>query len=290
MVAAAGIVRPHLRGEAVPTNTIATRRRAQAPKARARMADRWLPRYRRAIAKLLRQWVDEVIHYDGSDYAAEFEERWVREMARLQMPLALASAVKAYREAQSEITRTGAKAIDAGLEVTKVVGESEALLARRLWPDIERRIAEVARVNAATTLMQVQSVLKAGRKEGLTPAELKVRLAAKLKPAVKHRAEMIARTETIWNSNEAAMLAYKDEGVQTLEWLVTEDDVTCDLCLPMNGRVVQMGTPFATAGQPAVTMDVEHPPLHHGCRCALLPGAMGDEAAIEVQKPKTPKQ
>jgi HK97 family phage portal protein len=102
-----------------------------------------------------------------------------------------------------------------------------------------------------------------------------------------YRLETIARTETMRAYNQASLRMFEAWGVEFVEWYTTKDDLTCDFCLEMDGRIIRTGDKFWGLGE---TMFVSHPekeeliqsmmfgyedilspPLHPRCRCILLP-------------------
>ena len=66
-------------------------------------------------------------------------------------------------------------------------------------------------------------------------------------------------------------------------WVATQDDITCPFCRAMDGTIVPIDEPFwhdgdtfeVTAGDVvrslAFPFDIDHPPLHPFCRCAIVP-------------------
>jgi SPP1 gp7 family putative phage head morphogenesis protein len=98
----------------------------------------------------------------------------------------------------------------------------------------------------------------------------------------KYRAERIARSEVIRASNFAAQEAYRQSGVvNEVEWLATDDDRLCEFCAPLSGEHIALGDTFFDKGDSYRGSDggmldlnyedIEHPPLHVNCRCALIP-------------------
>lgn len=98
----------------------------------------------------------------------------------------------------------------------------------------------------------------------------------------KYRAERIARSEVVRASNFATNEAYKQSGtVDQVEWMATADDATCEWCLPMEGRIIDLGETFFKEGDSFKGKnggilnfsygDVDFPPLHPSCRCTIVP-------------------
>ena len=89
-----------------------------------------------------------------------------------------------------------------------------------------------------------------------------------------YRSMRIARTETIRASNGAAQEAYRQSGVVSgKEWLATADDRTCEDCIDMNGKILDLNANYFTKGEDeeADYADIDGPPLHPDCRCTLVP-------------------
>lgn len=99
----------------------------------------------------------------------------------------------------------------------------------------------------------------------------------------KVRSETIARSETIRASNRAAIEAYKQSGVVKKKVWITSPGA-CPWCVPLDGKVVALEKHFFSQGDAySVTIggkrrtmrldyeNVEAPPLHPRCRCAIGP-------------------
>lgn len=70
-------------------------------------------------------------------------------------------------------------------------------------------------------------------------------------------ADRLIRTEASKFYNNAAQDSYKAAGITEIEWLTEEDDRTCEICGPLDGKRFPIGTINA--------------PAHPNCRCAILP-------------------
>lgn len=70
-------------------------------------------------------------------------------------------------------------------------------------------------------------------------------------------ADRLIRTETSKFFNSAAEDSYKSAGITQIEWLTEEDDRTCEICGPLDGKKFPIGTMNA--------------PAHVNCRCTILP-------------------
>lgn len=146
-----------------------------------------------------------------------------------------------------------------------------ARLIRSLIGLTERDARAVAKLRA--TLLE----------RGALPAAVEKQTARYAERLLNARAETIARTETmtaaaqgqaeLWSQAEAAGLL---TGEELREWIVTDDDRTCEICLPMDGQQVAKGENFVDGDG----NEVEAPPAHPNCRCSWgLAEAAREEAA-----------
>jgi len=91
--------------------------------------------------------------------------------------------------------------------------------------------------------------------------------------AIKYRAEMISRTESVasvmrgqqatWE--QAADAGFIDEQNVKKEWIVTPDDVLCEHCQELNREQVKINDVFQSGAFGAI----DSPPLHPNCRCVM---------------------
>ena len=111
-----------------------------------------------------------------------------------------------------------------------------------------------------------------------------------------YRAERIARTESARAYSDGHIAAWKSTGVvQNKVWVAAAD--ACPFCLDMNGTVVDLDETFMDKGEDQdiewggkdMTMsqeydDVNGPPLHPNCRCALVGELKDTEQSAEGDK------
>lgn len=158
-----------------------------------------------------------------------------------------------------------------GLETRQGIRAAMASAFEQGWAP--EAAAQRLRAMLGLTSPQVRAVaryydglLAAGRPDAGVAADA---YAAKL---LDGRAMTIARTETIaaaTHGQHEAWLQARDQGLlpstTLVEWIITDDTRTCpEVCLPMRGQRVRLGTHF-------VTGDGRHilaPPAHPQCRCA----------------------
>lgn len=73
----------------------------------------------------------------------------------------------------------------------------------------------------------------------------------------EYMAERVARTEVVYGSNQGALEAFGQAGVERWQWLITEDERTCETCIALDGGIHLITTAFE--------------PPHPNCRCTVLP-------------------
>lgn len=110
----------------------------------------------------------------------------------------------------------------------------------------------------------------------LTPAQIDKMVAAYRRKYLKHRAEVIARTETLRTNNAGIQDAWRQaveagkvsEELIRRKWIVAADERLCVFCAPipdLNPKLgVRLQQPFATPKGPIML-----PPLHPNCRCTV---------------------
>lgn len=86
-----------------------------------------------------------------------------------------------------------------------------------------------------------------------------------------NRTMMIARSEIIRASNNASVAVYQanDDVLRGWEFKATNDERTCDICGPLDGRMFDFNNnPIDGKGGVSETLP---PPVHVNCRCASMP-------------------
>lgn len=135
-----------------------------------------------------------------------------------------------------------------------------------------RRIMEIV----GLTDGQAQSVQNLRTRliaRGSTELEANKQAGVAARRALRRRATLIARTETIrsasagqnalWRQGQTVGLLAQNA---TREWIVTPDDrLDTEVCLPMAGQRRGLSEAFETGTGNTVTQ----PPAHPGCRCAM---------------------
>jgi hypothetical protein len=262
---------------------------------RAAMADNWLSRVRQAVYETLGSQVLEAAERveEGSKQPVTdaMAQRWQEELVETQRPYFYGMTVAGYELAEQEFGEEKSAPRDEKTKQEGVsIGDDNAFLQLPRPQDVEVYLEETSKLETATSRKKIDAIFQrsfafvdpdTGR--GMTPKDIARMLEAQGIAQSKARAELIARTSTIWCYNEGAQQEYFSMGVLSESWLVTEDDVLCDFCRAMDGVTVPINEAFWAAGSSMeVTIDdsrrglgfpfdIQHPPLHPYCRCAVIP-------------------
>lgn len=253
-----------------------------------RWVDGWIPAYRRHLApEFKRQWEEAADALEAGNPPESLLSRWENRLFRLELRLGLPLAVESAKWATkvwfgSEKSAAGAARGRAAPEIPEsieVVMEHDALLARKLRPALEERLRSTITLEASATRKKIAYWTERLRDSDYTVAQIGRELRKLGILHSKARADLIARTSTIWNYAEGTQQAYRDAGLEVGEWLATSDDLTCDFCMEMDGLKFRLGTELMPAGSRLVVgeetlnlpLATHHPPLHPNCRCAIIP-------------------
>ena len=144
------------------------------------------------------------------------------------------------------------------------VNQGAADWARRYSNDLIKKIDD-------TTMRGVQDAVADYYEQSWTVKQLTERLGRWFGPV---RAEMIAVTEVTRAAVEGEMEVIKEvaeQGIQmTAIWSTANDDLTCDICRPLNQLPAEGGTVSdPTWTHPVTGQIVNKPPAHPRCRCAV---------------------
>jgi len=211
---------------------------------------------------ILNKLSEKAINID--DYLLD-EDDETQLLIEVSKPL-LRGIVKDQGELAAELI--GAQSFD---ELTKRV---QNFLKKRAYKFSFEMVEETNRLLGIT--------LAEGVKLGESIPQIRKRVETLFGDMEKYRSERIARSEVIRASNFGAKEAYRQSGVvEELEWLTTDDEMTCEFCAPLNGEIIKLNENFFDRGDKyrgseGGLMDidyesVQHPPLHPNCRCTIIP-------------------
>jgi len=133
-----------------------------------------------------------------------------------------------------------------------------------------------------TTLKVLRDKLEAGILDGLSMDELTDLVSGIYEWKDTAQAETVARTESFRVANSGARTAYEQSGVvKSLKWYTAADELVCEFCGPMHGKIVDIDQNFYNKGETIEgsaggTMEVTYDDvsggaLHPNCRCQIRP-------------------
>jgi SPP1 gp7 family putative phage head morphogenesis protein len=141
---------------------------------------------------------------------------------------------------------------------------------------IENYVPKFSKNLEEVSLDDLRTALRAGIEAGEGMPLLAKRVNAIFDEYNATRAEMIARTETIRASNQAALEAFRQSGVVDYKIWIASDDA-CDECLELADMdPIPLDDEFTTTDYETVLA----PPRHPACRCSL--GSMSADQMDEM--------
>lgn len=121
----------------------------------------------------------------------------------------------------------------------------------------------------SAALSALRDQLAAGMEAGEAQNKLTQRVQEIFDSAETARAYRIAVTEASRGQHAAQEIVAKESGiVKGKRWILSDD--ACPLCLPLSGKVVDLGEPFTTLDGGGPYSVVQYPPLHPSCRCDMV--------------------
>lgn len=155
-----------------------------------------------------------------------------------------------------------------------------------VWQALGQRNLRLSGVVNTESIERLRATLTEGVMEGESIPKLRKRVIELYGDFSRSRAEMIARTETIWASNEGVEQAWiQSRVVEGKEWLTAMDDRVDIICIEMEGKTAPLGGNFFDLGDSLTVTgandreitahfdfeEIRHPPIHPNCRCTLIP-------------------
>lgn len=260
---------------------MADRRVTSIAMRRAIIADGWLPKVRAAARAVLERHVEQAAGLAGEGNqtpAAGLEEQWASETMAAQRPLTFAMALDGYGLGEIELGKS-APIAEMLMKRDPMADQTEhdLLVQRRLIPSVDKYLQATSRLETRTSMSLIDELMGEAGRAGMTSTEAARLILSRGLAQTVTRAELLARTLTIWSYNDGAQQAYVDAGIRRKQWLITQDDVTCEWCMTMRDKVTGILDAFQKAGtfqlgerELDLPFDIEHPPLHPSCRCALI--------------------
>lgn len=164
-------------------------------------------------------------------------------------------------EALKEAIKDGLSAGEVGELFSRTMANEQAVAWARQYA------ATLAnQVNATSQRLTFEAIADWMERPGATIGELAEAIKDKMTVNAS-RANTIAITEVTRAYAEGNRIAYTNSGVEKWRWRTNRDDLTCEICGPLNGKVKQIGEAFGVFNnQPFM-----QPPAHPNCRCWVTP-------------------
>ena len=110
-----------------------------------------------------------------------------------------------------------------------------------------------------TTKEWIAKKIQEGRSQLKTSAEIVDSILGETDVFTKVRAELIVLTETANAMMVTELDVAKEYGIRQIIWRTSIDDRVCEICLPLEGEMTDIGKMFPGG--------YAHPPAHPRCRC-----------------------
>ena len=238
------------------------------------------------LTKQAKEVFDKIKRYPNNYKKWMFDrKKWLREFAEAEAKF-ITKLIK----------QEGQKAIDLALKLSRKsyykAEEIPITIAFDVYnPEVTEELLKQTTRFPAGVVGTSEEIIRREIANGLELGEsidkLRKRVTERLGPTyIKNRAEMIARSETIYASNAGSELGYMQSGVvEGKKWLTALDERTCFPCTDMNNMTAPLGQPTwekeglnigEVQGKYGLDFDytegaMPHPPLHPRCRCTIIP-------------------
>lgn len=116
---------------------------------------------------------------------------------------------------------------------------------------------------------QLSRIIAGGLAHGRSPAQMAREIADSIGAITRQRANVIARTETIYAHAEGQLDSFERLNISGVgvkaEWQTAGDDRVCEMCYTLEGVVLTIKEAHGLL------------PRHPNCRCMWLPAAVGEK-------------
>lgn len=226
--------------------------------------------YEHCDSKMVKQVVGGVELFD--------EDEWIKKFADAAYPFIVepfeAGAEAGFRDLERlgfELP-FGKPETREELESLRISPETAQEQALKLVDTFSSKVVEITGEDLAEAIID-------GMDEGENLDQITKRVATMYDGKVDVASKRIARTEVNNAANAGAAAQWKEAGVRKHRWLASSD--ACEFCAVLNGKEVDIGTPFAKLGDHirgkdggsfrVTYRDVLHPGLHPNDRCTIIP-------------------
>jgi SPP1 gp7 family putative phage head morphogenesis protein len=225
------------------------------------------------IARKYKQWATEVRSAFGRSRKAIDQAKFNEVISSLEVKWAQEIRQEVQEHMKSSIER-GAESAKADLAKELILDQGEVIKA------VDQESFKFAYSVSHTAAEEVRAVVKRAATEGLTIRQSRTLLAETFETWDTHRAERVARSETMRAVNKGAQLRYKAAGVTEKRWIAALD--SCPICKSLDGKVVGIEEAFVPEGHELPSLDatvkqtakygpVENGNAHPNCRCTIGP-------------------
>lgn len=211
--------------------------------------------------------------------AKDIRQKAKKDLAERSQPEFLSWLEEYYRNAPEWMKRTMMPVLLSYAEAIQALAADEVSAAAGMTPELEKWMdgyADIwARDYTASSLGQIQAVIRKANEEGLEPLE---EIEARLNEWEERRPEKVAGKEIIEAAGVVSKFVYAAAGVRYLRW-VNAGGKTCPYCQELNGKRVGIDQAFvgkndrldSEDGQMEIRKPALTPPLHQGCQCQIVP-------------------
>jgi len=199
-------------------------------------------------------WLDGRLKEGILEPPEQFPDRWQKQYVRRAYNSGVRQAQRKMRQAGMDVPRLG-RAEFRNIFNQPIHKQKLQLLYTRNFKALKNITDEVDG--------QISRVLTNGLSQGFNPRKMARQLNNRVDKIGITRARTMARTETIYVHNEAALTRYEQMGVEEVsakvEWLTAGDARVCPECSSLSGT--------------KYTIEEAHGliPLHPNCRCCWEP-------------------
>lgn len=164
-----------------------------------------------------------------------------------------------------------------GLSAAKFIGKEDFKFTPELKKALDKAIELLGQSYSDTTKELLKSSLEAAIADGVSIPD---RIAEIQEYCDTARAEAVAKTETFRIANTASKESWKQNGITRIEWFTAEDELVCEFCGDMDGKVISVEENFFDKGDSLTVgdktldfgySDIEAGSLHTNCRCITKP-------------------
>lgn len=199
-------------------------------------------------------WLDERFKEGILEPPDEFPDRWQKEYVRRSYNSGVKQAQRKMRQAGMDVPRLG-RAEFRNIFNQPIHKDKLELLYKRNYKALKGITDETGK--------QISETLTRGLSQGWNPRKMATALNNRVDKIGITRARTMARTETIYTHNEAALTRYEQIGVEEVaaevEWITAGDLRVCPDCAGLEGT--------------KYTLEEAHGllPYHANCRCTWVP-------------------